>query len=98
MAATILDNLRQLINQGAVSSIAERLGENPQNVQRGLQAGSTAILGGLANKTDNPVAMSQVFDLISKPGTGAGAIADDVALAREGQQPTELANLSSRFL
>lgn len=98
MAATILDNLRQLINQGAVSSIAERLGENPQNVQRGLSAGSTAILGGLANKTDNPVAMSQVFDLISKPGTGAGALADDVALAREGQQPTELANLSSRFL
>jgi outer membrane protein OmpA-like peptidoglycan-associated protein len=98
MAASILDNLRQLINQGAVSSIAERLGENPQNVQRGLSAGSTSILGGLANKADNPVAMSQVFDLISKPGTGAGALADDVALAREGQPPTELANLSSRFL
>jgi OmpA-OmpF porin, OOP family len=98
MAASILDNLRQLINQGAVSSIAERLGENPQNVQRGLQAASTSIFGGLANKTDDPVAMSQVFDLISKPGTGAGALADDVALAREGQQPTELANLSSRFL
>ncbi len=98
MAASILDNLKQLINQGAVSSIAERLGENPQNVQRGLSAASTSILGGLANKTDNPVAMSQVFDLISKPGTGAGALADDVALAREGQQPTELANLSSRFL
>jgi OOP family OmpA-OmpF porin len=98
MAASIIDNVRQLISQNIVSNIADRLGENPDNVSRGLHAGSMSILGGLANKTDDTDTMSRVFDLISKPGAGVGALADDVALAREGKAPTELADLSSRFL
>jgi outer membrane protein OmpA-like peptidoglycan-associated protein len=98
MAASIIDNVKQLISQSVVSSVAERLGESPEDVSRGLQAGSTAILGGLANKSGDPGTMKQVFDLISKPGTGVGALADDVALTREGKAPTELANVSSRFL
>src|SRR5215467_4445200 len=98
MATSILDSLRQVISESAVSGIAERLGENQQNVSRGLSAGATSILAGLANKTGDSNAMRQTFDLISKPGAGAGAIADDVSLAREGKAPTELANMSSRFL
>jgi outer membrane protein OmpA-like peptidoglycan-associated protein len=98
MATSILDNLRQIISESAVSGIAERLGENQQNVSRGLNAGATSILAGLANKTGDSNMMRQTFDLISKPGAGVGAAADDVALAREGKPPTELANMSSRFL
>jgi len=98
MATSILDSLRQVISESAVSGIAERLGENQQNVSRGLSAGATSILAGLANKTGDSNAMRQTFDLISKPGAAAGAVADDVSLAREGKAPTELANMSSRFL
>lgn len=98
MAASILDNVKQLISENVVSSIAGRLGESPQNVSRGLHAGSVSILGGLANKSSDPAEMSKVFDLISKPGAAAGAVADDVALVREGKAPTELADTSSRFL
>jgi OmpA-OmpF porin, OOP family len=98
MAASILDNVKQLISQNVVSNVAERLGESPDNVSRGLHAGSMSVLGGLASKSGDSDAMRQVFDLISKPGTGVGALADDVALAREGKAPTELADMSSRFL
>ena len=42
--------------------------------------------------------MSRTFDLISKPEITTTAIADDVALAREGQAPNEIGNMSARFL
>lgn len=98
MAASIIESVRQLITDNVVTTIAGRLGENPQNVSRGLTAGATSILAGLANKTSDAGAMSRVFDLIAKPGAGVGALADDVSLMREGKAPTELSNMSSRFL
>src|SRR5262249_33298113 len=98
MAASILDTLKSLIDQGPAATLADRLGEDPQNVARGLRAGSTSILAGLANKTGDASAMSKTFDLISKPEIATTAVTDDVALAREGREPNEVSNLSSRFL
>ncbi|MGH7617935.1 MAG: OmpA family protein [Gemmatimonadaceae bacterium] len=98
MAATILDTLKSLIDQGPAKTLADRLGEDSQNVARGLHAGSTSILAGLANKTDDAPTMSKTFDLISKPEATTTAIADDVALAREGREPNEVGNMSARFL
>lgn len=98
MAASIIDTLKQLITQGPASTLADKLGEDPQSVTRGLQAASTSIFAGLANKTNDAGAMSRTFDLISKPEITTTAIADDVALAREGRAPNEIGNMSARFL
>src|SRR5262252_5684475 len=98
MAASLLDTLRENITDNVVSGVADRLGETPQAVSRGLNGGATSILGGLAHKSGDSGFIRNVFDMISKPGAGVGAVADDVALAREGKAPTELSNMSSRFL
>ena len=50
MAASIIDTLKQLITQGPASTLADKLGEDPQSVTRGLQAASTSIFAGLANQ------------------------------------------------
>ena len=95
--ASLLDNFGQLIDQGYASKVAERLGENPQNIFRGLQAGSSSILAGLANKTGDSGAMRQVFDLISSPSEAIREV-DPAAYAEQAQTGTGIGSMSSRFL
>jgi outer membrane protein OmpA-like peptidoglycan-associated protein len=97
MAASILDNFGQLINQGYASKVAERLGEDPQNIFRGLQAASSSILAGLANKTGNSGMMRQVFDLVSSPNEAIREI-DPVAYAEQADTATGIGSISDRFL
>jgi OmpA-OmpF porin, OOP family len=97
MAASILDNFGQLIDQGYASKAAERLGESPQNVFRGLQAGSSSILAGLANKTGDSAMMRQVFDLVSSPNDSIREI-DPAAYAEEAETGKGLGSVSGNFL
>ena len=97
MAASILDNFGQLINQGYASKVAERLGEDPQNIFRGLQAASSSILAGLANKTGDSAMMRQVFDLVSSPNEAIREI-DPVAYAEQADTATGIGSISNRFL
>lgn len=98
MAASIFDNLGQLINQGFGSNIAKRLGEPEQNVSRGLQAGSTSILAGIANKTGDSGAMKQVFDLISSPAADVRSIDDPAAFVEGIQSGGGMSGMSGRFV
>lgn len=98
MSATLFDGLGPLINSGLGAAISARLGEPEQNISRGLQAGSTSILAGLANKTDDPVAMKQVFDLIASPAADIRSIEDAAAFADAVQAGGGVAGMSSRFL
>ena len=93
----LLDNFGQLIDQGYASKVAERLGEDPQNIFRGLQAGSSSILAGVANKTGDSGAMRQIFDLISSPSQSITEI-DPAAYVDEAQTGKGLGSVSSRFL
>jgi outer membrane protein OmpA-like peptidoglycan-associated protein len=95
--ASLLDNFGQLIDQGYATRVAERLGENPQNIHRGLSAGATSILAGLANKTGDSGMMRQVFDLISSPSEAIREI-DPAAYAEQAQTGTGVGSLSNRFL
>ena len=97
MAASILDNFGQLINQGYASKVAERLGEDPQNIFRGLQAASSSILAGLANKTGDSGMMRQVFDLVSSPNEAIREI-DPAAYAEQADTATGVGSISARFL
>ena len=98
MAASIFDGLGQLINSGFGANIAKRLGEPEQNISRGLQAGSTSILAGIANKSGDAGAMKQVYDLISSPAADIRSIDDPAAFAEGVQSGGGIAGMSSRFL
>lgn len=93
----LLDNFGQLINQGYASKVAERLGENPQNVSRGLQAGSSSILAGIANRTSDSGFMGQVFNLISSKEPAIQEI-DPAAYTQEAESGTGIGAASSHFL
>src|SRR6476619_7107303 len=98
MAASLLDTLSQLVNQGFASTVGQRLGENPENVSRGMQGASTSILGGLANKTDDSSAMSRVFSLVTDPQYDFRAAMESEKLADVSQTAGNIRDASSGFL
>jgi outer membrane protein OmpA-like peptidoglycan-associated protein len=93
----LLDNFGQLINEGYASKVAERLGEDPQNVSRGLRAGASSILAGIASKTGDSSMMSQIFNMVSSPDQTITEI-DPAAYTREAESGTGVGAMASRFL
>lgn len=93
----LLDNFGQLINEGYASKVAERLGENPENISRGLRAGSSSILAGIANKSGDSGMMSQLFATISSSDQTVTEI-DPAAYAREAESGTGIGAVTDRFL
>jgi Outer membrane protein and related peptidoglycan-associated (lipo)proteins len=98
MAASLLDTLSQLVNQGFASTVGQRLGENPENVSRGMQGASTSILGGLANKTEDSSAMNRTFSLITDPQYDFRAAMESNKLADVAQTAGNIRDASSSFL
>jgi len=91
----ILDTVMSFLGP-QVSTLASRLGEPADTVQRGMQGGAAAILSGLAAKADEPGFMGQIFSMISNPANTPAAA---VSAATGGAAPgSPLADLSSRFL
>ena len=97
MAASIIDTLKQLMNRRTSLDARDQAGRRPSNVSRaGSRLGPRPLSPG-SRQLGDASAMSRTFDLISKPEPAMNAIADDVALAREGRQPNEVGNMSARF-
>jgi outer membrane protein OmpA-like peptidoglycan-associated protein len=98
MSASLFDGFGQLINSGFGANIAKQLGDPEQHVSRGLQAASTSILAGLANKSGDPGTMKQVYDLIASPAQDIASIEDPAAFAESVRSGGGIAGMSSRFL
>ena len=74
MASSIMDSMTSFMGPQVLGPLASSLGVSSDTAQRGLQAGSAAILSGLASKIDEPGFMSQIFGMITNPANTPSAI------------------------
>ncbi|WP_373563179.1 OmpA family protein [Tunturiibacter empetritectus] len=81
--------------------VASQLGESTDTVQRGLQAGSAAMLAGLVAKVGQPGFLGQIFSLITNPANGPSALSgltSNLGSLASGAASSPVANLGSQFL
>ncbi len=97
--ASILESLMSALGPGVVDPIASRLGESNDAVQRGLQGGAAAMLGGIAAKADQPGFMGQIFSLVSNPASSLSSVVSNLGSATApGGAASTATDLGSRFL
>jgi hypothetical protein len=96
--ATLIDSLTTLIAP-ATGQIAAKLGESETAIAGGVTASLGSVLGGLLNKTRDPAAFGNIFDVISS-APPSGNLAADMesavgAMGASGSGPT---NTATNFL
>lgn len=99
--ASILESLMSSLGPNVVDPLASRLGESSDTVQRGLQSGAAAMLGGVAAKADQPGFMQQIFSLLSNPATTStslSSVASSVSSGAPGGASSTVVDLGNRFL
>jgi len=96
--ATLIDSLTTLATP-ATGQIAEKLGESETAVSRGVTSSLGAVLGGLVNKTKDPTAFGQIFDLISSRPPSTNLTGDvQTALGGLGTGGSGATSNASKFL
>jgi outer membrane protein OmpA-like peptidoglycan-associated protein len=81
--------------------VASQLGESTDAVQRGLQAGSAAMLAGLVAKVGQPGFLNQIFGMITNPANTSSALSSltsNIGSLASGGAGSPLAGLGSQFL
>jgi outer membrane protein OmpA-like peptidoglycan-associated protein len=66
MADSLLTSLLGMFDKSSLSGMAGTLGESEQSVSRGVQSSIAAVLGGLASKSEDPIALGKIVDLGTK--------------------------------
>ena len=94
--ATLIDSLTNLVSP-ATGQIAEKLGESETAVSRGVTSSLGSVLGGLVNKTKDPTAFGQIFDLISSRPASTN-LTGDLQTAVGGLRTSGGTNTSTKFL
>jgi OOP family OmpA-OmpF porin len=74
MAASILESVTSMLSPQVIGPVASQLGESTDTIQRGLQAGSAAMLAGLASKAGQPGFLGQILSLVTNPANTPGAL------------------------
>lgn len=99
MANSIVDSITSLVGSQFTNSLASRLGIPADSVQSGLSASVTAMISGIANRSNEPGFMAKLFDLIrgsdlkttfvNLPGLVSGATAS-LPISEEGSKLVSL--------
>src|SRR5277367_5261633 len=90
-----------ILGPQVVGPVASQLGESTETVQRGLQAGSAAMLAGLAAKVGQPGFLSQIFGLITNPANTSGALSgltSNLGSLASGATSSPLGSLGGQLL
>src|ERR1700722_4338589 len=101
MAASILESVTSMLNPQVIGPVASQLGESTDTIQRGLQAGSAAMLAGLASKAGQPGFLGQILSLVTNPANTpsalSGLISNPVCL-HSSVTSSPIGGLGSQFL
>src|ERR1700748_1685938 len=101
MASSIMDTVMSFMGPQVLGPLASQLGVSNDTAQKGLQAGSVAILSGLAAKAADPGFMSQIFGMITNPANTPSALTgltSNLGSALTGGTASPLIDMGSRFL
>jgi OmpA-OmpF porin, OOP family len=97
MSNSVFSALTNLLDRSVISSIASRIGESDVSVVRGLKPAIAAILGGLAEKANDPGVMASVFDMILGVPPEAVSREQIVKLASSGAAGSPLFDAGRRL-
>lgn len=97
MASSIIDSLAGLISPQLVNSLASHLGESTEAVETGLQGGTAAMLGGIANHAGDSGFLERIFGLIKGSATDS-IVSSGLSSVLGGRQETGVGDLGSRFI
>jgi OOP family OmpA-OmpF porin len=99
--ASIVESLMSALGPQVIDPLASRLGASSDTVQRGLQSGAAAMLGGIAAKADQPGFLGQIFSLVANPANSTGSLsslASNLSSTAPGGTSSTILDLGSRFL
>ena len=65
----IVESIMNLLTRQVTSSLAERLGASPSDVQMGLGSSVAALLAGIASRAGDSGFVSQVFQMVKTADT-----------------------------
>ena len=63
MASSILNTITGMLSSNEISKLSGRLGESESALSSGITSTVAAMIGGLAQKADDPSAMRQIFNM-----------------------------------
>jgi OOP family OmpA-OmpF porin len=98
MAASLLDQLTQLVTPDLVRKASAALGENEGGVTRGLGAALPMLLAGAATRSSDSGVLGQLFNLVQDPANDVGLVADPARLLGAGASASPAMGLGSRLL
>jgi hypothetical protein len=98
MSNSVISSLTNLLDRPVISSIASRIGESDLSVLRGLRPTITAILGGLAEKTNDAGVMRSVFEMIDGVPSEAVSTEKILNLASSGAAGSPLFDAGRRLV
>ena len=93
----LLDNLMSMVTPQLMGTIAGKLGESPDAVQKGLQGGLASVLGALGNKAGDSGFLTQILGLIKSPANDPEVLSNVGGLA-SGDVPQPLRDLAGQFM
>ena len=93
----LLDNLMSLVSPQLLGSMAGKLGESPDAVQKGLQGGIAAVMGALGNKTGDSSFLQQILGMVTSKANDP-AILSDLGGLLSGNIPQALKDLAGQLL
>jgi OmpA-OmpF porin, OOP family len=93
MADSIFASLLNMLDSRTVGEVAHTLGQPKQSVLRGVESSIASLIGGLASKSNDPVALRNTLDIVpSDAGTvswsqvAAGVTAPNPSLIAAGRR------------
>ena len=93
----LLDNLMNMVTPQLMSTIAGKLGESPDAVQKGLQGGLASVLGSIGNKAGDSGFLQAILGLLKSPANDSSILSDLGGLA-SGNVAGPLKDLSGQFM
>src|SRR5262245_60698247 len=98
MAASLLDQLSQLVTPGLVNKVSAALGENEGGITRGLGAALPMLLAGAATRGSDSGFVGQLFNLVQDPGNDTSLVDDPTRLVGAGASGSPMMALGGRLL
>ena len=93
----LLETLMSMATPQLLGTIAGKLGESPDAIQKGLQGGIATVLGSIGNKAGDTGFLQQLLGLITNKANDPSVLSDLGGLA-SGNVPQPLKDLGNQFL
>lgn len=98
MTTNLLDALQGMVTPQLLAAASSRFGEPESSISKGLGAALPLILGGLAQKSNDPSAMSQIMSLFTSRTNSSDIVAHPARVLANDAAAAETNDITRRLL